>query len=308
MKQSAGRKADQPLIAIPLILCAWLMFSFIDTSAKWLALAGLASVQLAFMRYLGAFVISLILLNREGIDRDSFKAERLGLVLVRGALLAGSTVFNFIAVRYLSLTLTSTILFSAPIIVTALAGPLLGERVGLWRWLAILVGFGGILIAVQPFGADFHPAVFLSMCAATCFSLYAVLTRKLSETESTATLQFYAGLVGTTSLLPFAILQWQNPATTADWFILVGLGFFGWLGHEFLTRAHEYAPASTLTPYTYSFILYLAVWSAFVFNDWPTLNTILGATVVIASGLFIWLRERKLAREQTLSARANLIR
>ncbi|MEM1038649.1 MAG: DMT family transporter [Pseudomonadota bacterium] len=308
MRQAAGRKADQPLVGIALILCAWLAFSFIDTSAKWLALAGIASLQLAFMRYIGAFAISLAMLNRHGVDWDNFKSDRMFLVIVRGALLMGSTILNFFAVRYLSLTLTSTILFSAPIIITALAGPLLGERVGIWRWIAIIVGFGGILVAVQPFGATFHPAVFLSMAAALCFSFYAILTRKLSETESTATLQFYAGLVGTVTLLPFALLQWQNPANAMDWAIMIGLGFFGWFGHELLTRAHEYAPASTLTPYTYAFILYLAIWSALVFNDWPTWSTVLGASIVIGSGIFIWLRERKLERRKTLEAQASLIR
>ena len=138
------------MLGIGLMLVAWLVFSCIDTSAKWLALAGIPALQLSFMRYAGHFVISLVLIGRGGLRPARFASRHLLLVVIRGALLMCATVLNFIAVRYLPLTLTSTILFSAPIIICTLSWPLLGERVGLWRWSAIIVGFFGILIAIRP--------------------------------------------------------------------------------------------------------------------------------------------------------------
>jgi drug/metabolite transporter (DMT)-like permease len=213
-----------------------------------------------------------------------------------------STILNFIAVRYLPLTLTSTILFSAPILICFLSWPLLGERVGIWRWSAIMLGFCGILVAVRPFDESFHWAVFLSLTGASCFALYSILTRKLAGKVAIDTMQFYAGFVGTLVLAPFAVLQWQNPGSTFDWLIMFLLGFFGWLGHQLLTRAHGYAPVSMLTPLSYSFILYLTVWSFFVFDHLPDRWTITGAVIIVAAGMVIWFRERRLNRLRRAAA------
>ncbi len=294
-RPAARANEDRPLQGIALMLLAYLMFSFIDVSAKWLALFGLPALQLAFMRYFGHFVISTGLIMRGGISFDRFSTHRLGLVILRGCLLMASTILNFIAVRYLPLTLTSTILFSAPLIICALSWPLLGERVGFWRWLAVMVGFVGILVAIRPFDESFHWAMLLSLTAAASFAMYSILTRKLSGVVAIDTLQFYSGLIGVVVLLPFAALQWENPTTVFQWVVLFGLGFFGWFGHQLLTIAHGFASASTLTPYGYSFIVYLTVWSYFVFDHLPDQWTMLGAVIIVMAGLFIWFRERRLA-------------
>jgi drug/metabolite transporter (DMT)-like permease len=302
----AKANEDKAMVGIVMMLFAYAAFSCIDTSAKWLALLGLPALQVSFMRYIGHFVVSASLIARGGISRSRFGSDKPLLVILRGFLLMGSTILNFIAVRYLSLTLTSTIMFSAPIIICALSGPLLGERVGIWRWMAIVVGFVGIVIAVRPFNADFHWAVLLSLAGTFCFALYALLTRKLSGIIASDTMQFYSGLVGAVVLAPFAIVTWRNPPEIFDWMLLFGLGFFGWLGHEVLTRAHGYATAATLTPFGYAFIVYLTIWSYFVFDQLPDVWTIAGAAVIVASGLFIWYRERLLSRQRMLSASRKL--
>lgn len=286
---------DRAMTGIILMLGAFLLFSFIDTSAKWLALFGLPVLQLAFMRYVGHFVISLIQIGRGGVSMERFTSPRMSLVLLRAILLMGSTVFNFISVRYLPLTLTSTILFSAPIIICALSWPLLGERVGLWRWAAIMLGFVGILIAIRPFDESFHWAILLSLTAAFCFALYSILTRKLAGTVAVDTMQLYSGFVGTAVLLPFAIADWQNPVGWINWTMMISMGVFGWLGHQLLTSAHGYAPASTLTPFGYTFILYLTLSSYFVFDNLPDRWTILGASIIVVAGLIIWAREKRLS-------------
>lgn len=286
---------DRAVFGIALMLFAYLTFSFIDTGVKWLALAGLPALQLAFMRYAAHFVISFALIGKDGFTQDRFSSEKFGLVVLRGSLIMLSTVLNFFALRYLPLTLTSTILFSAPLIVCALSWPLLGEPVGRWRWFAILVGFSGIVIAIRPFDESFHWAVLLSLAAATSFAMYSILTRSLAGIVSTNTLQFYAGAVGALVLAPFAYWTWVSPDNWIDWIILISLGFWGWGGHQVLTNAHRYAPASTLSPFSYSFILYLTVWSYFLFDHLPDRWTIMGATIIVAAGLFIWLRERNMA-------------
>ncbi|MEM8540267.1 MAG: DMT family transporter [Pseudomonadota bacterium] len=291
---------DRPFAGIALVLVAYFLFSIVDTSSKWLGILGLGALQLSFMRYLGHFIITFGIMAKNGFGRDVFVCERLGLVIARSIFLMLATVMNFIAIRYLPLTITSTILFSAPTIVCVLAWPLLGERVGPWRWLAIGIGFVGILIVIRPFGESLHWAVFLSLGNALFFALYLILTRKLADVVASDTLQFYTGFVGTIALLPFGLAEWQNPQTGFDWIVLMGLGTFAWIGHGLLIRANNFAPASSLTPFGYSFILYLTIWSYFVFDDQPDGWTIVGACVVICSGLIIWAREQHLRRKQVL--------
>ena len=292
-----GLGEERILFGISLMLVAYLIFSFIDTSVKWLAIAGLPALQLAFMRYAAHFFISLFIPSRDGLSRKQFATERLFLVVIRGGLIMTSTIFNFFAVRYLPLTLTSTILFSSPLIVCALSWPLLGERVGPWRWFAILIGFFGVIIAIRPFDDQFHWAVFLSMSSAFSFSLYLILTRKLAGQVSTDTMQFYSGAVGFFALLPFAILQWTNPANLIDWIILISMGIWGWAGHQLLTNAHRHAPANILSPFSYSFILFLTVWSYLLFAHVPDVWTVMGAAVIVVAGMILWFRERHLARK-----------
>lgn len=295
-------KIDNPMLGIILMLGAYVLFSFIDASAKWLALAGIVSFQAAFMRYFGAFIISLGIMSKNGIRTDIFVTDRFGLVFLRALLLAGSTIGNFISVAYLPLTLTSTILFSAPIIICALSGPLLGEKVGKWRWGAIFCGFIGILIAIRPFGESFHWAVYSSLISASCFAFYTIITRKLAGEVPTQTLQLYAGIVGSVILFPLAIWFWVTPDNLTQWILLIGLGFFGWFGHELMTRAHSFAPASTLTPFTYTFILYLTAWSYFLFDQTPDFWTIVGAAIIIGAGLVIWFREKNKSKVAKASA------
>lgn len=286
------------MLGIGLMLAAYLGFSMIDVSAKWLTLAGLPVLQIVFIRYAGHAVISLGLILHGGMSWGRLATAKVGLVLLRSTLLAASTILNFIAIRYIPLTLTSTILFSAPIMICALSFTLLGEPVGKWRWMAILAGFIGLVIAIRPFGAEFHWAAALSLAGAMCFAMYSILTRRLSGHVATDTMQLYAGLTGTIALVPFALANWYMPQMPVDWLAFVALSTFGWLGHQWLTRAHGLAPANTLTPYAYSFVVYLTLWSYLLFDEPPDRQTVFGAAIIVSSGLVIWWRERSLARER----------
>ena len=199
-----GLRQDRVMLGSSLVLFAYLLFSFIDTGAKFLGLAGIPALQLAFMRFAGHFVISTSVVLSSGQGFDSFSSPRAGLTILRGGCLLGATVTNFVAIKFIPLTLTSTILFLAPLIICGLSWPLLGQRVGWLRITAILVGFVGIVIAIRPFGVSFHPAVFLSLMSALFFALYQIVTRILAGSVATDTMQFYTGFVGSVALAPIA--------------------------------------------------------------------------------------------------------
>ena len=287
-----GRQ-ERVALGISLMLGAYLLFSFIDAGAKWLALLGLPSTQLAFMRYAPHFLVSSAIIVRTH-KLSSLTSSHAPMLIFRGSLLMGSTILNFFAVRYLPLTLTSTILFSAPLMACMLSQPMLAEKVGLFRWTAVLFGFAGVIIAIRPFDESFHWAALLSLGGAFCFALYALLTRKYAGRVSTDVMQFYSGAVGTICLLPFAILSWQNPVSATDWVIMVSLGIFGWAGHQLLTQAHRFAATSILMPFGYSFILFLTIWSYLIFDHLPDRWTLIGGSIVVLSGLFIWFRETRI--------------
>ncbi|MEM6387262.1 MAG: DMT family transporter [Pseudomonadota bacterium] len=296
----AETRADRAGLGIGLILLAFLCFAAVDTSVKWLALVGLPAMQLAFMRYLVAFLLSVGRGLQQGTVFEWQAWRVMRLVLLRGALLVLATAFNFIALGYLPLSVTSSILNSAPIILTALAVPLLGERVGPFRWAAVLIGFIGVLIVIRPFGAAFHWATLLMVVNAVAMAFFAILTRLLSGQIATQTMQVYMGALGTGVLLVPALLTWQAPANSFEWGLLIAVGGFAWLGHEIYGRAHAFAEASVLIPFNYSFIVYLTIAGVIVFGDVPDAPVLIGAAIIIGSGLVIWWRETRNAQGRDL--------
>ena len=283
---------DNPSLGILMMLVTYFLFSLVDTSVKWLLYAGLGSFQLAFMRYASHFVISLSTIAWGGVSLSRFATPHLGLVLFRGFLLVSATALNFIVLRYLSLTVVSAIMFSAPIIVCLLSWPLLGERVGPWRWFAIILGFSGVLVVIRPLGESFHWAALLTCYNAVALALYSIITRRLSGLVAAETMQFYMGALGTFSLLPLAFLDGATPSYLFEWVLMCVLGVWAWAGHGLLTRAHGLAPANTLMPYTYSFMIFLTIESYIVFAEFPDRWTLIGASIVVISGLIIWKRAK----------------
>lgn len=283
-----------------LMLTAVAFFTMIDTSAKWLLLAGLPPLQVVFARYAGHFVFALAaFLPGEG--RDALISRRPGIQALRSSLLLFSTLFNFSALNYLPITITTTIAFAGPIAVTLLSIPILGERVGIRRMLAILMGFFGVLVVIRPWGAEFHPAMLLSLGTLTCASLYFVLTRKLAGTETNATSQVWSSGIATIALAPFVVGIWTWPQSVEGWAVMGAIGLFGGLGHSAATVAHRFADASILAPMIYLQIIFATVAGIVVFSTYPTVWTLLGAAIIVASGIYTWQRERKLSHRMTKS-------
>jgi drug/metabolite transporter (DMT)-like permease len=286
---------ERRLTGIALMLAGYFCFTIIDSCAKWLTLAGLPTGEVVFVRYAGQLLLVIALFGPTR-QVELVRTRRLWLEIVRGLCLLGSTAANFIAIRFLPLTVTSSISFTMPLILCALSIPLLGEQVGWRRWLAILVGFAGVLVIVRPGTAAFHPAIFVSLVGVVFTAFYMLLTRKLAGVDAVTTQQFYSGLVATICVAGFAIGGWQWPADAAGWVCFGLIGVAALAGHQLLTTAHRFAPASVLAPFGYLQIISMTASSWLIFQQPPDVWIFVGAPIVIGSGLYIWLRERQLSR------------
>lgn len=289
------RPAEHRLLGIGFALAAYAMFTGIDASAKWLGLVGIAAVQIVYMRYLvHLLLVALVHLPRYG--RPMLRTRNLPLQALRALALLGSTFMNFLAVQYLPLTVTGAIAFTVPLLICALSVPMLGETVGWRRWTAIAIGFLGVLVIVRPGTDAFHPASLFSLAGALATAFYMLLTRRVSGFDSPATSQFYVGIFATVGLLPIVVFFWSWPTTPDGWVAFFTVGVFGFLGHQFITMASGLAPATVLAPFSYFQIFFMAAASWFLFHQPPDVWLYLGAPIVIGSGLYIWWRERVLAR------------
>jgi drug/metabolite transporter (DMT)-like permease len=288
---AAHEQRRQRLIGIGLMCGAVASFACLDCMAKYLAMHMPVS-QVVGVRYVSAFLVALAFsnpFNRPGLMRTG----RPGLQLGRSVLLLGSTVFNFTAFRYLQLDEALAILFSTPFLVAILAGPVLGEWVGWRRWIAIGVGFLGVLVVVRPGLGGLQWAALLSLGSAVCYAGYSITTRMLSTTDTSETTLFYANLFGFVVMVPVLPFVWTMPPSWIDWVLMVAVGGFGAGGHFLLILAHRNAPASVLSPFIYTQIVWATTFGYLVFANVPSHWTLTGAGIVIASGLYLLNRERK---------------
>jgi len=290
----AGESAHerrQRLTGILLMMGAVASFSCIDTSLKYLN-HHMPVLQVVWARYTFAFLIALIVSNpitRPGLMHTT----RPILQIFRSVTLIASTVLNVVALLYLQLDQTVSIMFSLPLVIALLAGPILGEWIGVQRWIAISVGFLGVVVVMRPGLGGIHPAAILTVIGVLCYAVYSITTRILARTDATDTTLFYSnvvGCVGTTVLLPFV---WTTPDSFVVVVVMVLAGFFGSFGHYLMIAAHRLAPAPILAPFVYTQIVWMAALGFLVFGDVPNKWTLVGAAIVIASGLYLLLRERR---------------
>ncbi len=294
MPDDLTRERASRLTGIALMCAAVTCFAFLDTTAKYLSLY-MATLQVVWARYTGAFVFALMVANpwtRPGLMRTTRPALQIG----RSFLLLGSTLCNFAALRYLQLDEAIAIVFSTPFLIAALSGPLLGEWVRWQRWVAICVGFLGVLLVTRPGFETFQPAALLSLTAALFYAVYSISTRVLARTDSNETTLFYSNIVGAVALLPVLPLVWTPPTDPLVIALMVASGALGSLGHYFLIAAHRLAPASVLSPFIYTQLALVIMLGYLVFGDVPQRWTIIGSTIVVASGLYLLYRERMRAR------------
>jgi drug/metabolite transporter (DMT)-like permease len=285
--------ASNRLTGIALVSLTYLVFTLLDGSAKWLV-ATVPVIVVVWLRFLThAIIATVLLLPIRGVS--VVKTRHWRWHLVRGAMFCAMTGINFWALQYLQLAVTSSIFFIVPILIALMAAPMLGEKLDAGRWVAILAGFAGVLVIVRPGSADFHPAMLLSLVNAALYALFNLSTRQLAAYDSPETIQFLPAVVAAIVLAPFAIVGWESPASWIEWALLCLLGVLGGLGHYLLALAHRYAPATVIAPFLYQQVIYMAIFGYLVFGDVPGAGVWLGAAIVIASGLYLFARERRRA-------------
>jgi drug/metabolite transporter (DMT)-like permease len=285
-------REDKVGLGVAMMAFAILLFTCIDTSAKWLILAGLPALQVVFARYAVHFFLSLgLFLPMEGMN--ALRSSHPWKEFLRAVFLFVSTICNFTSLKYLPITVTTTIMFAVPVVVTLLAIPVLGEKVGVRRVVAVCVGFLGVVVVMQPWGLGFHPAMFLNICALVLAAMYFVMTRMLAGVERNSTMQIWSSGLATLCLAPVALPIWVWPAEPSGYAVLVAIGLFGGFGHISATAAHRYADASILSPVVYIQLFLAAIAGILVFGTWPTIWTLAGGLIIIASGIYIWQRERR---------------
>ena len=282
--------ARNRLTGIGLISLTYLVFALLDGSAKWLV-GAMPLIMVVWLRFaIHAVVAGALLFPLKGFAL--VRTQHLRWHLVRALMFMAMTGINFWALQYLQLTVTSSIFFSVPLIIALISASFLKERLGPGRWLAIIAGFAGVLIIVRPWGAEFHPAMIASVLNAMMYAVFMMMTRRLAAYDSPETIQYLPAVGAAIGLAPFALAAWESPSGWLEWSVACVMGLLGGLGHYLLALAHRYAPASVIAPFLYQQVIYMALFGYLVFGDVPSVWVWLGAAVVIASGLYLFARER----------------
>ena len=294
----AGAAPNQ-LRGVLLMLSAGMAFSVMDATGKHLT-HSLPVVEITWGRYLFHLLALPLFLGGQSL-RAAVRSTRVGLQVVRSALLMGSTFIFFLAVKYIPLGDATSIGFVGPLLVTALSVPLLGERVGPRRWTAVCIGFASVLIIIRPGTGMVHWAALLPLGSASCFALYQITTRILSRSDSVPTTYFFSATVGlavTTACLPSV---WVTPSLW-QWASLIFLGSAGGFSHYLLIRAFAIAPASLLAPFAYAQLIWSIAIGYLWFGDFPDLWTIGGGIIICLSGIYVIYRERRVGAAKAAAA------
>lgn len=241
-----------------------------------------------FRNFFGLVPVVLLVMANGG--RRLLQLHRPAGHVWRSVIGVAGMALGFYSYHLMHLADAVAISFTAPLLVTALSVPLLGERVGIHRWSAVIVGFGGVLVIVQPGSGMFDLGALVAFGAAFAGALAMVTIRQLNRTDGPITIVFYFTLFSTlfTALpLPFV---WVTP-DLSDWGLLVLMGLSGGSGQYFMTRAFALAPAAVISPFNYVSLIWATVEAWFLWNEVPMLHVFIGAGIVITSGLYILYRE-----------------
>ncbi|MBC8267166.1 MAG: DMT family transporter [Rhodospirillaceae bacterium] len=271
------------------MLSAMMMFTGTNALAK-LLMGHYPVMQVVWARYFFQFLLLVIFIGPR-LPRVMV-TSKLKIQLLRSLLLFGTSVMFFFGLSQLALADISAIMFVAPILVTALSMPVLGEHVGFRRWAGIVVGFMGALIIIRPGFGVMQSAALFPLGAACLYALYQISTRFIGRTDAAMTTLLYTASSGTLVTTALVGFYWQMPDAT-DWLMMAGLGVTSNLGHFSMIKAYQAAPAATVAPFSYVNLLWATMFGFILFSDLPDLWTISGALVIVASGLYIFHRENR---------------
>lgn len=296
MSQLLSDTSRNRQIGIALVTATTLMFAVLDTSAKWLVQT-VPVLQVVWLRFVfHSLLTTAIFMPSMGMGL--FKIYNPRLQLLRGVMLALMTGLNFFALQYLQLAETGAVQFSVPILIALISALWLHEKLDLKKWLAICMGFAGVLVIIRPGSNGFHPAILLSIMNALLYAAFNLMTRRLAGSDHPISTQLASAMVPTVVLAPFAIWYWQTPDSWQVWCVLVLAGLTGGLGHTASALAHRYATAAVLGPFLYQQIIYMSFGGWLIFGQIPDAAVVLGAAIVVLSGLYLLWREFKLGSDQ----------
>jgi drug/metabolite transporter (DMT)-like permease len=303
------KTANRNLLGVGFLLIGILIFSLQDIAVKWIG-GDYPVLEIVSFRSLVALPLTLLFFRYEG-RRGLPTTQRHTLEYIRGVFFFLSYTTHFMGLAALPLAEIAAIKFSGPLMITILSVAMLGETVGLRRWLALLVGFMGVLLIVRPGLASFNLGSIFILISVLFYALATMLTRKLQTTDSSATMAYYSSLVyliATIILAPLVILvgefpdahpsvaflfrTWTMPSLL-DWIVMSGLGLVWAGGMYFIARAYSVALASVVAPFEYAALPINVMWGFIIWQELPGLATWTGAFLSLLSGAYILYRDQK---------------
>ncbi|MCO5090803.1 DMT family transporter [Bosea sp. (in: a-proteobacteria)] len=276
-----------------MILTATIFLSAGDVATKYLT-ASVPPLHIVWLRYAASTLILLAIVGIRG-EWASFRTRRPGLHLLRGCGTIGSSILFVLALKVLPIADATATGFVAPLFVTALSIPMLGERVGWRRWAATLAGLVGVLIVVRPGGADFQLISLLPAVSALLWAFALIVTRMMSGTENPLATVTYSTSFGALVMALLLPLHWVTPTWEIFWIGLF-IGAVATAGQWMVIVAFRYAGASLLAPFSYSQLLWVSIFGFMLFSTLPDIWTLVGAAIIAASGLYTAHRERLRAK------------
>lgn len=289
--QSARSAGDRPMLGIAFMALGVSVVPMMDGIAKGLA-DGYPVFQIVWARFAFHLLWLLPFLLWHGHGRSVLFPRHPGLQLLRGFLLLAATLCYFSAIALMPIADALALLFISPMVVTLLAPIVLGERVGIWRWSAVVAGFIGALIVVRPGFGVFQWASVLALGAGVLHGCYLLTTRRLAGSTNPMITLFYTGAIGLLAMSVAMPTVWVPP-TPADWGWMAVMGAFAAGGHFLIIKGFDRAPAPVVAPVAYAEIVAATAVGYFAFGDFPAAWTWVGIVVIVTSGIVISIREHR---------------
>ena len=281
-------------LGIFLMVITTIVFASQDGLSKYLATEYNVYMVVMIRYWFFAAFIMTISSRKPGGVKQVAKTKTPLLQIFRSLVLVAEMCVTVLAFTLLGLAETHAIFASYPLIIAMLSGPILGEHVGWRRWLAICVGFFGILIILNPGNGIFSPYALVPLAGAILFALYGLLTRYAGQYDNSSTSFFWTGIVGCIAMTAIGLNFW-DPVSQADWSIMLILSASGMLGHFLLIKCYEVAEASAVQPFAYLQLIWASLIGVIIFGEKITTNVLLGACIIVGAGLFTLWRERKVS-------------
>jgi drug/metabolite transporter (DMT)-like permease len=286
----AGLRVDNIRLGILYMMAAVFLFSIQNAVGKWLA-QDYPIPMLVFFRSFVALLPAYILVMRAGGPRI-LRTNRLGAQFGRAVVWGGSNAASFVGFHYLPIADAVALSFAAPLFLTALSYPIIRERVTRERWIAVSVGFVGVLVMARPSGAENALGVAGALTCAVCSAIGTLTVRDLCRTEHSASIVTWTAIFMTLMALPALPFFWVMP-DLLGWALFCTMGLIGGVSQYCATLALSHAPAAAVSPFNYTGLIWGSVIGLLIWGNWPTPPIIIGAAIVTATGLYLLRAETR---------------